>query len=134
MIFVDTHGENVRAICPGANATMGVAQAGGRRARPRTRADILVEQQEVPQAPGPRAAPEKKPREIVSISTRRPPADDEGTPPKLASIVVANEKREFEAARRRGAEDDVIRRWAIDHGKPQGDARGREGAWGSDHT
>jgi len=90
MIFVDTHGENVIAILPGANATMDVARAeaalGGMKS-----GDVLLLQQEIPQATTERALDLAREKGVTTILNTAPFLE---TTPKLApkaSIVIANE-------------------------------------------
>ncbi|HWA20361.1 MAG TPA: ribokinase [Devosia sp.] len=90
MILVDDKGENVIGILPGANAAVTPADAEAAVAGMRTR-DVLVVQQEVPQAATRRALELAKARGIVSILNTAPFLADTKDAAPLATIVVANE-------------------------------------------
>lgn len=90
MIFVDDKGENVIGILPGANATPSAADADAAVAAMRAR-DVLVVQQEVPQAATRRALEAARARGITSIINTAPFLADTAEIAGLASIVVANE-------------------------------------------
>jgi ribokinase len=90
MIFVDTHGENVIAVLPGANFTLDAAD-GEAAVAAMAETDFLVCQQEIPQ-PATRAALEAaRRRGITSILNTAPMLDDTAELAPLAAILVANE-------------------------------------------
>jgi ribokinase len=117
MILVDTHGENVIAILPGANGTVsGTAADAALDALDGD--DVLLVQQEVPQPATRRALELAKERGIVSLLNTAPylPTTHEVAP--LASILVANET-EF-ALLCGGTKEplnDLMRDWARKHGQ-----------------
>jgi ribokinase len=117
MIFVDTHGENVIAILPGANGTVSEADAGA-ALDAMGGTGVLVVQQEVPQPATRRALELAKERGITSLLNTAPylPTTPEVAP--LASILVANET-EFEllCGGAKEALDDLMRDWARKHGQ-----------------
>lgn len=90
MIFVDTKGENVIAILPGANGTVDAAKAeaalGGMRA-----GDVLLLQQEIPQAATERALDLAKAKGVVTILNTAPFLETTAQLAPKASIVIANE-------------------------------------------
>lgn len=94
MIFVDEAGENVIAILPGANGTMGVADADAALAGLGI-GSVLMLQQEIPQAATARALELAKAQGVVSILNTAPFLDSTKGVAELASIVIANET-EFE--------------------------------------
>ena len=71
MIFVDTHGENVIAILPGANGTMGPKDADAALAGLGI-GSILILQQEIPQAATERALDLARAQGVVSILNTAP--------------------------------------------------------------
>ena len=90
MILVDTHGENVIGILPGANGAMtpddadaAVGQLGPK--------DVLVVQQEIPQAATMRALGLARLSGTISILNTAPFLDTTAAVAGTASIVVANE-------------------------------------------
>lgn len=90
MIFVDTAGENVIAILPGANGTMSTADAEAALAG-MARGAILLLQQEIPQDATGRALDLARQQGVISILNTAPFLE---TTPELAaraSIVIANE-------------------------------------------
>jgi len=90
MIFVDDDGENVIAILPGANGTMGAADADAALAGLGS-GDVLMLQQEIPQAATARALELAKAQGVTSILNTAPFL---ATTPELAAeatIVIANE-------------------------------------------
>lgn len=90
MIFVDRAGENVIAILPGANGTMREADAEAALTGLQN-GDILLLQQEIPQAATARALDLAKAQGVTSILNTAPFLD---TTPQLAakaSMVIANE-------------------------------------------
>ncbi|HQZ14104.1 MAG TPA: ribokinase [Devosia sp.] len=90
MIFVDAKGENVIAILPGANGTLGVAEAEAALA-PLQRGDILMLQQEVPVACTDRALELAKEKGVISILNTAPFLPTTPTSARSAAIVIANE-------------------------------------------
>lgn len=90
MIFVDQEGENVIAILPGANGTLGTADA-DKALDGLGIGSILVVQQEVPQAATLRALELARERGVVSIINTAPFLETTREAAELASIVVANE-------------------------------------------
>jgi ribokinase len=90
MIFVDASGENVIAILPGANGTMTDRDAECGLARLSAQ-DILLVQQEVPQAATRRALEIARERGARSILNVAPFLSDTPELAPLADIVVANE-------------------------------------------
>jgi ribokinase len=117
MIFVDSHGENVIAILPGANGTVSGTDA-DTALDAMDGDDVLVVQQEVPQPATRRALELAKERGIVSLLNTAPylPTTPEVAP--LASILVANET-EF-ALLCGGTKEplnDLMRDWARKHGQ-----------------
>jgi ribokinase len=90
MIFVDSHGENVIAILPGANAAMGAAEAEAALAG-RGAGDVLVLQQEIGQAATERALDLARAQGIVSILNTAPFLKNTAALARKAGIVVANE-------------------------------------------
>lgn len=113
MIFVDQAGENVIAILPGANGTMREADAEAALKGLRN-GDILLLQQEIPQAATARALELAKAQGVTSILNTAPFLD---TTPELAaraSMVIANET---EFALLAGADrplEALMRDWARD--------------------
>lgn len=90
MIFVDGRGENVIAILPGANGTLGPADAEAALAGLGI-GSILMLQQEIPQAATHRALDLARERGVVSILNTAPYLEDTRAVAEKASIVVANE-------------------------------------------
>ncbi|HWA42375.1 MAG TPA: ribokinase [Hypericibacter adhaerens] len=90
MIFVDPHGENVIGILPGANASMTPDDA-DRAVAHLTRKDVLVVQQEIPQAATMRALGLARLNGMTSILNTAPFLDTTAAVAGTASIVVANE-------------------------------------------
>jgi ribokinase len=90
MILVDARGENVIGILPGANAAVTPEDAEAAIVAMRNR-DVLVVQQEVPQAATRRALELAKARGIISILNTAPFLADTKDVAPLATIVVANE-------------------------------------------
>jgi ribokinase len=104
MIFVDSHGENVIAVLPGANGTMTAEDAEGALAT-LGKGDVLLLQQEIPQAATRRALEIARERGAVSVLNTAPFLDDTAAVARLASIVVANET---EFALLSGAAEDAL--------------------------
>lgn len=90
MIFVDTEGENVIAILPGANGTMGPADADAALAGLGI-GSVLMLQQEIPQAATERALELARARGVVSILNTAPFLPTTAAIAEKASIVIANE-------------------------------------------
>ena len=90
MIMVDPHGENVIGILPGANGTMTPDDADKAVAR-LTAKDVLVVQQEIPQAATMRALGLARLNGMTSILNTAPFLDTTAAVAGTASIVVANE-------------------------------------------
>lgn len=117
MIFVDTQGENVIAILPGANAAMGAAEAEAALAGLGTGA-ILLLQQEIGQDATSRALDLARAQGVVSILNTAPFLDTTPDVVRKASIVVANET-EFALLCGGQTEplDTLMRDWAQTHGQ-----------------
>src|SRR5690606_7136308 len=90
MIFVDAAGENVIAILPGANGTISPADA-ERGLSALGPGDILLVQQEVPQAATRRALELARERGATSLLNTAPYLPDTAALAPLADIVIANE-------------------------------------------
>ncbi|WP_374620331.1 ribokinase [Devosia sp.] len=90
MIFVDTEGENVIAILPGANGTMGPADADAALAGLGI-GSVLMLQQEIPQAATERALELARTRGVISILNTAPFLPTTAAIAEKASIVIANE-------------------------------------------
>jgi ribokinase len=115
MIFVDAKGENVIGILPGAKGEVSVADAEVALGAMSQR-DILVVQQEVPQAATRRALEVARERGIVSILNTAPFLDDTKELAPLAAIVVANET-EFALLAGDGDRKALMAAWARRHGQ-----------------
>jgi len=90
MIFVDAAGENVIAILPGANGTISPADA-ERGLGELGPGDIVLVQQEVPQAATRRALELARERGATSLLNTAPYLPDTAELAPLADIVIANE-------------------------------------------
>ncbi len=90
MIFVDSQGENVIAILPGANGTVSAEDA-ARGLSGLTDADTLLVQQEVPQEATRKALEIAREKGARSILNTAPFLPDTARLAPLADIVVANE-------------------------------------------
>lgn len=90
MIFVDTAGENVIAILPGANGTMSAADADAALDGLGI-GSVLMLQQEIPQAATERALELGKAQGVVSILNTAPFLPTTKAVAERASIVIANE-------------------------------------------
>ena len=90
MIFVDTEGENVIAILPGANGTMSAADADA-ALEGLGIGSVLMLQQEIPQAATERALELARARGVVSILNTAPFLPTTAAVAEQASIVIANE-------------------------------------------
>lgn len=90
MILVDAEGENVIAVLPGANGSVGRAEADAALAG-LGQGDVLVLQQEIPQAATERALDLARAQGVTSILNTAPFLDDTPALARTAAIVVANE-------------------------------------------
>ena len=90
MILVDTEGENVIAVLPGANATVGAAQI-ERALAGRGPGDILMLQQEIPVETNRTALEQAKRQGVTTILNIAPYIPETPTLAPLASILIANE-------------------------------------------
>jgi ribokinase len=129
MILVDRHGENVIAILPGANGAVGAAEAEAALAE-QGPGDILLLQQEIPQAATGRALQLARSRGVTSILNTAPFLEDTPELARGASIVVANET-EF-ALLQEGATgplEDTMAEWAAANDQTVVVTLGAQGAW-----
>jgi ribokinase len=112
MIFVDEAGENVIAILPGANGTMGPADADA-ALKGLGIGSVLMLQQEIPQASTERALELAKAQGVVSILNTAPFLKTTRAVAEQASIVIANET-EFELLTGAGIDklDAAMTDWA----------------------
>jgi ribokinase len=112
MIFVDTEGENVIAILPGANGTMSPADADA-ALEGLGIGSVLMLQQEIPQAATERALELAKAQGVVSILNTAPFLPTTKAVAEQASIVIANET-EFELLTGAGLDrlDTAMADWA----------------------
>lgn len=112
MIFVDAEGENVIAILPGANGTMKPEYAEESLATLGP-SDILLVQQEIPQAATRRALELAREKGARSVLNTAPYLPDTAELAPLADIVVANET-EFSllSGRPIGELDAAMDEWA----------------------
>jgi len=112
MIFVDEAGENVIAILPGANGTMGPADADA-ALEGLGIGSVLMLQQEIPQAATERALELAKAQGVVSILNTAPFLKTTKAVAEQASIVIANET-EFELLTGAGVDrlDAAMTDWA----------------------
>ena len=90
MIMVDAHGENVIGIVPGTNGTLTPEDADA-AVSPLKSKDVLVVQQEIPQAATMRALGLARLNGVTSILNTAPFLDTTAAVAGTASIVVANE-------------------------------------------
>lgn len=115
MIFVDAQGENCIAVLPGANATNTAADA-ERALADANGGDVLLLQQEIPQAATERALDLARQKGVVSILNTAPFLDSTPAIAGKASILVANET---EFALLCGGETEplegLMRDWAATH-------------------
>lgn len=115
MIFVDAAGENCIAVLPGANGTMTPADAEAAVAAMASD-DVLLVQQEIPQAASRKALELAKARGITSVFNTAPFLADTATVAPLASIVVANETEFALLSGRPESElDAAMQDWAKAH-------------------
>jgi ribokinase len=90
MILVDAAGENVIAVLPGANGTVGPADADRALAEAKP-GDVLLLQQEIPQAATARALALARDRGVLGILNTAPILADTAAVAPLAAVLVANE-------------------------------------------
>lgn len=116
MIFVDTAGENVIAVLPGANGTMTAADADAALAG--VLGGVLLVQQEIPQAATERALELARAQGIVSILNTAPFLESTRAVAPKAAILIANET-EFALLTGRGIDelDAAMADWAGTHGQ-----------------
>jgi len=114
MIFVDQKGENVIAILPGANGTMGVAQAEAALAGMKA-GDILLLQQEIPQAATERGLDLAKAGGITTILNTAPFLETTPALAEKAAIVIANETEFALLAGHAAALETLMTAWAKAH-------------------
>lgn len=128
MILVDAAGENVIAVLPGANGTIAAADAERALARAATD-DIVLLQQEIPQAATARALAIARERGITTMLNTAPFLDTTPEVAPLASILVANET-EFALLTRCDPDhpEAAIAAWAAEHGQTVVVTRGAAGA------
>jgi ribokinase len=114
MIFVDSHGENVIAILPGANGAMTSDDAD--KALAGVSGGVMLVQQEIPQAATERALDLARAQGITSILNTAPFLDSTAALAPKAAILIANET-EFALLTGRGlAElDTAMSDWASKH-------------------
>jgi ribokinase len=114
MIFVDSHGENVIAILPGANGAMTSDDADKTLAG--ISGGVMLVQQEIPQAATERALDLARAQGITSILNTAPFLDSTAALAPKAAILIANET-EFALLTGRGlAElDTAMSDWASKH-------------------
>ncbi|KKB07004.1 ribokinase [Devosia geojensis] len=117
MIFVDRDGENVIAVLPGANGTITPADAEAAVAAMGP-GDILMLQQEIPQAATERALDAARARGITAILNTAPFLETTAGIAGKAAILVANET-EFALLTERGTEelDAAMQDWSKAHGQ-----------------
>jgi ribokinase len=89
MIFVDSHGENVIAILPGANGAMTAADA--EAALKGVSGGVMLVQQEIPQAATERALELARAQGITAILNTAPFLDSTAALAPKAAILIANE-------------------------------------------
>ncbi|KKB76397.1 ribokinase [Devosia limi DSM 17137] len=115
MIFVDTRGENVIAVLPGANGTMTPADA-ETALKGMDAGTVLLLQQEIPQAATERALDLSRAQDVISILNTAPFIDSTRTVAPKATILIANET-EFALLTGRGIDelDAAMQDWARAH-------------------
>ncbi len=126
MIFVAADGENMIVILPGANGTLTVADAEAALAGMKP-GDVLLLQQEIPQAATQRALELAKAQGVVSILNTAPFLADTPAMAAQAAIVVANET-EFALLAGDGPLEATMDDWARRHGQTIIVTLGGEGA------
>lgn len=128
MIFVDAEGENVIAILPGANGTVSPEDADKGLAA-LTPGDIVLLQQEVPQAATRRALEIARQKGARSVLNTAPFLPDTAELAPLADIVVANETEFSLLTGRPIAElDDAMADWVKTTGRTIVVTLGADGA------
>jgi len=127
MIFVDGQGENVIAILPGANATMDASRAEVALAGMQA-GDVLLLQQEIPQAATERALDLARAKGVTTILNTAPFLDTTPTLTPKASIVIANETEFALMAGDAAPLEALMRQWAATHGQTIIVTLGPEGA------
>ncbi len=127
MIFVDAHGENVIAILPGANGTMDVGRAEAALAGMKA-GDVLLLQQEIPQAATERALDVAKAKGVTTILNTAPFLDTTVKLAPKASIVIANETEFALMAGDKQPLEALMREWAKAHNQTIIVTLGPEGA------
>ena len=127
MIFVDSNGENVIAVLPGANGTMTPQDAEAALAG--VSGGVLLLQQEIPQAATERALDLARAQGIMSILNTAPFLDTTAALAPKASILIANET-EFALLTGRGVAelDAAMADWAARHHQTVIVTLGRDGA------
>ena len=115
MIFVDAAGENVIAVLPGANGTITTADAEEALAG-MDEDDLLLVQQEVPQAATRRALELARAKGVTSVLNTAPFLDDTPALAPLADILVANETE-----------------FALLTGRPESELEGAMADWHAKH-
>ena len=115
MIFVDTHGENVIAVLPGANGTMTPGDA-EIALKGLGEGAVLLLQQEIPQAATERALDLAKAQAVISILNTAPFIDSTRAVAPKAAILIANET-EFALLTGSGIDelDTAMQDWAKAH-------------------
>ncbi|HEY8576764.1 MAG TPA: ribokinase [Devosia sp.] len=114
MIFVDSHGENVIAVLPGANGTVSPADA--EEALSAVSGGVLLVQQEIPQAATERALELAREKGMTAILNTAPFLETTAAVAAKADIVIANE---IEFALLSGCADDQIERAMLDWAKTE---------------
>ena len=127
MIFVDGQGENVIAILPGANATMDASRAEVALAGMQA-GDVLLLQQEIPQAATERALDLARAKGVTTILNTAPFLDTTPALAPKASIVIANETEFALMAGDAAPLEALMRQWAATHGQTIIVTLGPEGA------
>ena len=114
MIFVDSHGENVIAILPGANGAMTPGDADSALAG--VSGGVMLLQQEIPQAATERALDLARAQGITAILNTAPFLDSTAALAPKAAILIANET-EFALLTGRGIGelDAAMGDWAAQH-------------------
>lgn len=117
MIFVDSHGENVIAVLPGANGTVTPADADA-ALKGLGKGSVLLLQQEIPQEATERALDLARSQGVTAILNTAPFLDTTKAVAHKASILIANET-EFALLTGRGIEDldAAMADWASAHGQ-----------------
>jgi ribokinase len=111
MILVDENGENVIAVLPGANGTLGAGDAEAALAG-LGRSDVLMLQQEIPQAATERALELAEAQGVTTILNTAPFLDTTREMARKAGIVIANETEFALLAGDHAPLDGLMRDWA----------------------